>query len=162
MCWAGGVYFDIHSKLDLLSSPPPAVEALVGSVGESPNLSPSSGFKFTWALSFIFRPNLHQVFVERHQWRRAHAALETKCKFARLLTEMMPLCFFLFAQTVDFSGKVRSSGFLDECFFFLSNIDIYPLHYTSLQWVLELKDLIIWIIFYSERVNQIYHKLVNF
>lgn len=64
----------------------------------------------------------------------------------------IPLCF-LFAQTVDFSGKIGSSGFLDYWLFFPSNSNMYPLHFIALQWVLELKGLIIVELFIVQSVS---------
>lgn len=56
--------------------------------------------------------HLHQVFEERHQWRRVYAPERQSANLAVFWLEMISLCF-LIAQSVNFSGKIRSSGFFD-------------------------------------------------
>lgn len=60
----------------------------------------SKFFTFKWIQVylhswFIFRPNLHQVFVGRHQWRHVNAPWGTECKSSSLLTWNDSSVFFV-------------------------------------------------------------------
>lgn len=121
--------------------------------GESPNLSPS-GFKFTCAHGCIFRPNLHQVFVERHQWRHVHAPQETECKFGLWSFDLKWfLCVFLFPQTVDFSGKIESLGFLDCWLFFIKYQRLSTSFHCFAMVAWTERSYYSWIIFFIKSVS---------